>query len=37
VIYHYFKKTDMGKGMEYARGFSMGSGVKVEFRKIGKI
>jgi hypothetical protein len=27
----------MSKGMEYARRFSMGSGVKVEFRKIGKI
>ena len=27
----------MSKGMEYARSFSMGSGVQLEFRKIGKI
>jgi hypothetical protein len=26
----------MSKGMEYARGFSVGSGVQLEFRKIGK-
>ena len=26
----------MSKGMEYARSFSMGSGVQLEFRKIGK-
>ena len=27
----------MSKGMEYGRSFSMGSGVQLEFRKIGKI
>ncbi len=27
----------MSKGMEYARGFAIGLGVKVEYRKIGKL
>jgi len=36
-IHVFYIDYGMSKGMEYARRFSMGSGVKVEFRKIGKI
>ena len=36
-IHVFYIDYGMSKGMEYARGFSMGSGVQLEFRKIGKI
>jgi hypothetical protein len=36
-IHVFYIDYGMSKGMEYARGFSMGSGVQLEFREIGKI
>jgi len=36
-IHVFYIDYGMSKGMEYAKGFSMGSGVQLEFRKIGKI
>jgi len=35
-IHVFYIDYGMSKGMEYARSFSMGSGVQLEFRKIGK-
>jgi hypothetical protein len=36
-IHVFYIDYGMSKGMEYARGFYMGSGVQLEFRRIGKI
>jgi len=36
-LHVFYVDYGMSKGMEYARGFSMGSGVQLEFREIGKI
>ena len=36
-IHVFYIDYGMSKGMEYARGFSVGSGVQLEFRRIGKI